>query len=134
MTHLIKSIQLIIPADALKMPKLIGGGGDALVLGSSRQNIHNSMARLAHSAHDQACHSLHSAGKSSGSKVFFSRCFSKAPSKVRCSSRNGRLRRSGRFTKRDARKIAVSQNVLAVLAVLFFHTCSTSGDQECVEI
>lgn len=70
MTHLIKSIQLIIPADALKMPKLIGGGGDALVLGSSRQNIHNSMARLAHSAHDQACHSLHSAGKSSGSKVF----------------------------------------------------------------
>jgi hypothetical protein len=64
----------------------------------------------------------------------FSRCFSKAPSKVRCSSRNERLRRSGRLTKRDARKIAVSQNVLAVLAVLFFHTCSTSGDQECVEI
>jgi hypothetical protein len=92
------------------------------------------MARLAHSAHDQTRQSLHSAGKSSESKGFQQMFLKRHHRKFDAPAETERSAVLEDSRSAMPRKIAVSQNVLAILAVLFFHTCSTSGDQEGVEI
>jgi len=92
---------------------------------------------LAHSAHDQARQSLRSAGK-----ILRIQGFSADVSQKHHRKFDAPAEAEGFAVLEDSRRamprrIAVSQNVVAVVAVvavLFFHTCSTSAEQEGVEI